>query len=45
MGVISSGLDVKRQKEHSGYFLVRLQDEAEEQRILREHGVTSKWRL
>jgi len=37
--------DKQEQKERSGYFLARLEDEAEEQRILREHGVTSKWHL
>jgi len=37
--------DIQRQKERSGYFLVRLEKEAEEEEILRRRGVTSKWRL
>ena len=45
VGVIGYGLDMKQRKERSGYFLVRLEEEAEEQEILKKRGAASKWHL
>jgi len=43
--IIRDAIDVQKRKKHSGYFLVRLQKEAQEQKVLKRRGITSKWRL